>query len=88
MFSLEKNLTINGSLLPDEGWMCRDAGSDRAAAEPCGSPWLEPAAGPAARSTDLLHGGARSQCEAPAEVWNQGLNWSELATLPSFLGLF
>lgn len=72
MFSVERNLTINGSLLPDEGWTCRDAGSDGAAAGPCGSPWLEPAAGPAARSTDLLRGAARTQSAAPAEVWNQG----------------
>lgn len=85
-FSLEKKLPINRSLLPDEGWMCRDAGSDGAAAELCGFPWLEPAVGPATRSTDLLHGGARTQSAAPAEAWNQGLNCSEPATLPSYLG--
>lgn len=76
---------ISWSLLPVAGWMCRGAGSDKAAAEPCGSPWLEPVAGPAARSNDLGLGGARVQSEAPAEAWDQGLSWSESASRLSFL---
>lgn len=66
--------------------MCRGAGSEKAAATPCGSPWLEPALGPAARSSDPAPGGARSQSAAPAEAWNPEPSWSELASQPSFLG--
>lgn len=71
---------INWGLLPAAGWMCRGAGSDAAAAEPCGSPWPEPAAGPAARSSDLAPGGASTQNAAPAKAWNRGLCWSEPAS--------
>lgn len=63
-----ERFTISCSLLPDGGQMCRGADSDGAAAGPCGSPWLEPAAGPAARSIDPALGGARIQSAAPAEA--------------------
>lgn len=65
--------------------MCRGAGSDRAAAEPCGSPWLEPAADPPAGSSDLAPGEARTRSAAPVEVWNQKPSWSELVSQPYFL---
>ena len=66
--------------------MRRGAGSAGAPAEPCASPWPEPAADLAAHRTDLAPGGARTRSAAPAEAWNQGLSWSELTSRLSFLG--
>lgn len=86
--TLEKRFTVSWSLLPVERWMCRGAGSDGAAAEPCGSPWLEPAVGPAACSFDWALGEATVQSAAPAEAWDQGLSWSEPASQPSYLFFF